>query len=67
MRYVKPEIGTERAVKFFAMLPVTIGRETRWLERVKVKQRYQTMTSIEPVCGHPVPSDEWTNVEFLNK
>ena len=53
MKFLKPEINTKRTRKWFAWLPVTIGRDTRWLETVHVKQIY-----IDYQNG-------WCNVEFL--
>ena len=33
--------GTYRVRSWFALLPVTIGPETRWLERVAVEERQE--------------------------
>lgn len=42
MRFIKiyPKHGDYRIKKFFAWLPVTIGLETRWLEKVTIRQQY---------------------------
>ena len=64
MRYIKPELGTKRIETWFALFPVTIGRETRWLEKVTVEQEYKEMANF---CADViVPSNEWLNVKFIN-
>ena len=42
MRWIKklPTVGSTRIREFFAILPVRHGLETRWLERVRVKEVY---------------------------
>lgn len=35
-----PKDGDIRYKVFFAWLPVTIGLETRWLERISIKQEF---------------------------
>lgn len=41
MRFIdKREVGKTTTRRFFAILPVTIGNETRWLETVKVRGYY---------------------------
>lgn len=55
MRRIYPDDGARREIEFFAFLPVKIDRETRWLERVKVRQQF-ILTSEGP---------RWINVEFL--
>lgn len=51
----KPEPGRwERRTKtWFAVRPVRIGRETRWLRRVNVRQWYS-------------PYRGWLNIEFVD-
>jgi hypothetical protein len=39
-REPNPEDGTSEIVSFFAIFPVTIDNETRWLEFVAVKKVY---------------------------
>ncbi len=41
MRWVRPEHGDIRVRRMFAFFPMTIGRETRWLEWVRCKERYE--------------------------
>jgi hypothetical protein len=53
----------ERIKTFFAFLPITINNETRWLEKVVVKQEF-----IED-CVSPIGEyfcSYWNNVKFLN-
>ncbi|MGU9269768.1 hypothetical protein ACV3Z5_13800 [Clostridium perfringens] len=40
MRWKEPSVGDTRIKKYFAILPVTIKGETRWLEMVKVRERF---------------------------
>ena len=40
MRWYKPEMGEVRIIKKFAILPITINGETRWLEWVKIRQKF---------------------------
>lgn len=41
MRFVNPKEFDERCRAFFALLPVTIDCETRWLEVVRVREVYK--------------------------
>lgn len=44
MRWITPEPPTEgdtRIVKRFAFLPITIGRENRWLEVCYIQQEFK--------------------------
>ena len=41
MRWFRPGLGAIRYRTFFALLPVTIGVETVWLERVKVEEMFR--------------------------
>lgn len=63
MRFITPKIDTKRKHKWFALFPVTIGRETRWLETVEVEQKY---TEIISPCGDE-PERGWYNLNFTNK
>ena len=38
MRFYKPKQGEVRTVSYFALLPIRIDNETRWLEEVRVRQ-----------------------------
>lgn len=58
--------GDIRVRSFFAFFPVTIckfresvrvSEETRWLERVKVRQQFSHISSFSP---------RWLNIEFVD-
>lgn len=61
MRFVRKtyEEGGTREKSWFAILPVTIDKETRWLEKVSVIQTY--------VWSYPLSKYYWSNREFLDK
>ena len=40
MRWTKPKYGDTKIERKFAILPITIEREARWLEWVTVKYEY---------------------------
>lgn len=40
MRWREPSVGDTRIKKYLAILPVEINGENRWLERVKIRQRF---------------------------
>ena len=61
MRFYKPLINTKRKHKWFALFPVRIKNETRWLETVEVEQIYVNKTS---PSGEPEPG--WYNLNFVN-
>lgn len=42
MRWYRPSYGDTKMRSWFAWLPVTVGNETRWLERVTVMYIYGT-------------------------
>jgi hypothetical protein len=48
---VYPKHADTRTREWFAWLPVTIGRETRWLERVKVLEVYDSMPFLDTTFG----------------
>ena len=52
MRWHGTVEGTIRTKSMFLIFPFTIGRETRWLERVTIKQIYN-------IYGN------WRAIEFL--
>ena len=41
MRWTKPNLGDERIITIFALFPITLNNETRWLEKCTIKQRYE--------------------------
>ncbi len=60
MKDVEPQDGAEREHTFYAWWPVTVGRETRWLEWVTARQIYGMNTD-----KFSLPR-EWISVEFLD-
>lgn len=64
-----PKIGSIRTKEWFAIFPVTIGRQTRWFEKVKVRQKLSNKISYTIESGYgPIVEDrlEWINMEFVN-
>ena len=57
-----PQEGDVRIKTFFAFLPIEIGYELRWFEKVKVRQVY-TLTFHSFEDGY---SEEWLNHEFID-
>lgn len=53
-----PEDGDRRTTSWFALWPVTIGTETRWLERVSVLEEYRVPCL---ACGDPF----WAKRRFV--
>ncbi len=70
--YRHPSTYDKRVVSWFAILPVRIEGETRWLERVWVRQSYKTFSiwtegfadSLRYNFGQ---HGRWNNVEFLER
>lgn len=57
----KHQLDDERIATWFAWWPVTIGEETRWLERVRVRQVFMGCSMMgEPSHG----PGAWVSVEF---
>ena len=52
--------GDIRIIKRFLILPKTINGEIRWLEKVKIKQRFEYYIDVV------IPLSEWTNIEWVN-
>ena len=43
MKWIKksnPKVGSKRTISKFAIIPITIGKETRWLENVSIAQEW---------------------------
>lgn len=59
MRYYSPKPDDVRIKTWFAILPVTIDNETRWLERVYVEQKY--------LYDWTTGCRRWCNLTFLEK
>lgn len=60
---VKPSVGDRRVVSRFALLPVTINGETRWLEWVDILQELQ---EVESRFGDSAGYCTWTELKFVN-
>jgi len=58
MRDIEPQDYEERIYSWFAFWPVTINRETRWLETITVRQIYGGQYNW---WGH-----SWQNIEFID-
>ena len=58
MRWFKPTCGDTKIKKKFAILPIKIGNETRWLECVTVKYVYDS--NCYNIIG-------WYATEFVDK
>jgi hypothetical protein len=56
----RPSLGQIRIDSFFAIFPVYIGNEIRWLERVKIKQIYSSGSAAD------YTDDHWKDIEFVN-
>ena len=58
-------VGDERVISSFLILPVKIGNETRWLEKVKIRQVLKASYTFED--GLPHLKKYWDDVEFIDK
>jgi hypothetical protein len=56
----KYESGDIRIKEKFLILPRTISRETRWLEKVRIKQRFEFYLDVI------LPLSEWTDIEWVD-
>lgn len=56
--------GDLRIVSFFAILPLTVGEETRWLEQVTVKQVYVDYCYLG---DGDFESPYWKTIAFINE
>lgn len=54
MRFQAAINGSRRKITFFAIFPVKIGREIRWLEVVTIEQRFGF-------------DERWHTQEFIDK
>lgn len=66
MRFTKTKPNEKRTRKWFALLPVTIDYDTRWLETVEVEQTYHC-EYIQRNQRDVMLRRGWLNVRFLNK
>lgn len=60
-----PQYGDTRTKTWFAIIPVTIDNDCRWLEMVTVKQTYTEGCLYEHGLIFSVPT--WMNVKFIDK
>lgn len=60
MRFIDktPSIGDERVIKVFLFIPRKIGRDIRWLETAKIRQRY--------VYRWKEPGTCWFDCDFVD-
>lgn len=58
MRFFTPKHGEQRTIKKFLWFPVTINKETRWLETAIIRQEYKIFIIPE--------YDGWRNISFEN-
>ena len=58
-------VGDERVISSFLILPVKIGNETRWLEKVKIRQVLKASYTFEGGFVHL--KKYWDDVEFIDK
>ena len=56
MRWLEPIVGDQRVTSYFAFFPVTINYETRWLERVKIRQEFRQGRT----------RDFWVYIKFID-
>lgn len=61
MRWTKKKDGDKRVVERFALVPITIGDETRWLEWCTIAQTYISTWTSQGELGM------WSDDCFLNK
>lgn len=54
MRWYFPEHGDRRTESYFALFPVRIGQEVRWLEKVRVMTVWRSNEG------------RWVEIEFLD-
>jgi len=57
------KLGERRTSSWFALLPVTIEGETRWLENVTVVWELMSVPNFFPPCDY-VP--RWVKVDFID-
>jgi len=71
MRFVEKELapkippGTERAVSYFALFPVKINKEARWLEQVTITQVFTAFKETnDDMPLYPYYWHDWKNIQF---
>lgn len=62
LKYKRDFVGQKRIVKYFAIFPVTIGRDRRWFETVKIEQEFQShFQGFEDGNSY-----SWENIRFID-
>jgi hypothetical protein len=61
MRWKRPiyEVGESYVIRVFAWLPISLGEETRWLERCNIRARFR-----HTILGSQSP---WNYLEFVDE
>lgn len=59
------EVGDQREIETFLLLPRSIDGDCRWLRRARIKQEVKELTSWAE-NGVPIPYKDWVNVEWLD-
>jgi len=62
-RLTSLDLGEERIITKFAIIPITLydGSETRWFEKIKVKQRWSWHNNLAAGGFY-----YWKNIEFID-
>lgn len=55
--------GEKRTTTWFAILPVTLGNDCRWLEKVTVQWEYIFVDTFLPPCS---PVLKWRKIRFID-
>ena len=64
MMWREPELYSVKIVKKFALFPITVGEETRWLEWVNIKYVYYGKTYTFSFCDGGWKKG-WVEREFV--
>ncbi len=59
MRFGNYYLNQQKIVSYFALFPVTIEGETRWLEKVTILKEWYKGGDFGEWC--------WTNIKFIDK
>ena len=63
MKWIEPELGKMRVRTRFLWLPLTIGRETRWLTKATTEESYIPVQHSDPAYG---TYNAWVYNRFLD-
>lgn len=68
MRWNKPKSGDTKIKRKFALLPITIGKETRWMEWVTVRYEFSDWNLYrDPVMRKIYRRYGWFECEFIDE